>query len=125
MSSVTLTILGDASGARRAIADTRAEYERAATALGGVDRRARAQRQRLDAEEIRDTRAELRAMHNDRVRAMQGRRRVEAEGAKQRDRDRKAEAARRKRDDAEEQFIGYVAMTRTKRFLRFVRGEGE
>lgn len=83
MSSVTLTILGDATGARRAIADVRADYERAAAALGGVNRRRGDDQAKAEAAARRS--------------AAQARQRAEAAAQKQRDRDAKAEAARAKK----------------------------
>lgn len=89
MPSVTLTILGDATGARRALAETRAEYERASTALGGMGRRSAADRRRDEAEEIAGARRQLRVLHDARVRARLARKREDDAAAAQRKRDRR------------------------------------
>lgn len=93
MPSVTLTILGDATGARRALAETRAEYERASTALGGMGRRSAADRRRDEAEEIAGARRQLRVLHDARVRARLARKREDDAAAAQRKRDRHREEA--------------------------------
>ena len=84
MSSVVLTILGDNRGARRAIAEARADYARAADAITGESRRAATARARIEAEEIAQARRDLRDMHNARVRDLQARQRAEATAARAR-----------------------------------------
>ena len=97
--SATLTILGDASGVRRALGEVVAETRRAASAMSADARREGDQRRRREAEEIEDARAALRSMHRDRQRAAADRQRVEDAGRRQRERDQRAEAARRDRDE--------------------------
>lgn len=92
MAATVLTILGDNTGARRAIADTREEYRRGVDAMGVAARRASAERRRLEAQEISDTRRVLRAQHQERVRALRDRQRAEEAAARQRQRAAQAEA---------------------------------
>lgn len=120
MSAVVLTILGDATGARRAISEVREEAARATAVMGSDSRKAAAERRRDENEEIAgarrqlkaladgrrrsaedrrrgeneeitSTRAQLRALHAARVRAMLDRKRADDAAAAQRRRDEKAE----------------------------------
>lgn len=91
MPSVTLTILGDASGARRAIAETQAAAERATAVLGGDRRRSSAEQRRGEAEEIQGARRQLRVLNDARVRDRMGRKRADDAAASQRKRDRRRE----------------------------------
>jgi membrane protein involved in colicin uptake len=91
LAATVLTILGDATGARRAIADTREDYRRGVDAMGVAARRAAAERRRIEADEIRDTRRVLRAQHQERVRALRDRQRAEEAAARQRQRAAQAE----------------------------------
>lgn len=93
MSAVVLTILGDNTGARRAIAETRSDYSRTVDGMGVAARRAAAERRRIEADEIAETRRVLRAQHQERVRALRDRQRAEEAAAKQRARAAQAEAA--------------------------------
>lgn len=122
--SATLTILGDASGVRRALGDVVTETRRAAEASNASARRAADQRRRLEAEEIASARAALRSMQRDRraaidaeitearaelrtlnqmrQRAARERMRVEAAAQRERERDRRAAAAREAREEREQ-----------------------
>jgi len=93
MATAVLTILGDASGARRAFAELRAEGERTTAALGGTTRHGSADRRRLEAEEIAETRRQLRAQQQARLRALRERQRAEEAATRQRERAAKAELA--------------------------------
>ena len=101
MSAVVLTILGDNTGARRAIAETRSDYSRTVDGMGVAARRAAAERRRLEADEIADARRVLRAQHQERLRAFQARQRAEEAAAKQRARAAQVEVAETARAEKE------------------------
>lgn len=82
--SAVLTILGDASGVRRALGEAVGDAKRAAGAMNADARRASGQRRRMEAEEIADARAALRSMMRDRQRAARDRQQAEEAAAKRR-----------------------------------------
>lgn len=102
MATTTLTILGDARGARRALGDVRAEHARATAAMGADDQRAQRARARAEAEEITFARRQLRAMQNARQRAARERQMSEA-------RERKARATVARQEAAAQQQAARAA----------------
>ena len=102
MASTVLTIVGDARGARRAIADVRADHARASAAMGADDRRAARERRRAEAEEVADARRQLRAMQNARSRAARERQQSEARERRARETAARQEAAARGRAERQE-----------------------
>lgn len=95
MPSTTLTILGDASGARAAIAGMRAEYERAVAAISGRTQSASTGSgggRRPGADPAAEARRQEREVQRERQRALLARRREEEAAARQREKTAKAEA---------------------------------
>lgn len=102
MASTVLTILGDATGGRRALADVRGEHARANAAMRSDDARAARERRRAEAEEVAEARRQLRAMQGARQRAARERQRAESQERRARDRAARQEAAAKQRADRQE-----------------------